>query len=59
MTYANKVFYDQGTRRVTVGPSLITPVCEICGAMLADQQQHDDWHEDIMEWLKALGAVIE
>ena len=35
----------QGTRRVSVGPSVVTPVCGICGALLADQQRHDEWHE--------------
>ncbi len=43
----DQAFYDRGATRVTVGLSLITPVCDICGAVLADQQRHDEWHERI------------
>ncbi len=45
MTLAKRVFYDVGTQRVTAGPSLVIPVCDICGAVLADQERHDEWHE--------------
>ena len=58
MSYADRVFYDQGTRRVNVGPSVITPVCGICGAMLADQQKHDEWHQDITDSFKMLGLTV-
>ena len=30
-----------------MGLSFVWPVCDICGAVLADQQRHDEWHEQV------------
>ena len=38
---------DQGGQRRNVGLSLVTPVCDICGAVLADQRRHDEWHDNL------------
>ena len=44
MTLVNKVRLEGiGTQ----GLSLVTPVCDICGAVLADQKLHDEWHEQV------------
>lgn len=40
-----KVRTDQGT----YGLSWVMPVCDLCGALLVDQQRHDDWHDRLEE----------
>ncbi len=47
MSLEDRVFVDTpGGQRRGVGLSLVTPVCDICGAVLADQKRHDEWHGD-------------
>ena len=51
MTLAQKVIIvDRGGNRSTQGLSLVLPVCDLCGAVLADQQRHDEWHEQWETW---------
>ena len=46
MTLAQKVIIvDRGGHRSTQGLSLVLPVCDLCGAVLADQELHDEWHD--------------
>ena len=43
---ASKVRYEVGTTRYTGGMAFVFPVCEDCGALLADQGLHDDWTDE-------------
>ena len=45
ITLAQKVIIESRAGRATQGLSLVLPVCDLCGAVLADQQRHDEWHE--------------
>ena len=40
----DKVRYEVGATRYTGGMAWVMPVCEECGAVLADQQKHDEFH---------------
>ena len=42
---ADKVHVIRNGRQSNQGLSFIWPVCDICGAVLADQKLHDEWHE--------------
>lgn len=59
---AEKVKYGRGGNLVS-GWSWVMPVCEECGAVLADQRQHDEWHARIAvrlaELVARLGGVDE
>lgn len=51
MSLEERVHLDSpGGQRRNVGLSLVTPVCDICGAVLADQKRHDEWHELHDDW---------
>ena len=53
MTLAERVHIDlPGGQRFNAGLSLVWPVCDICGAVLADQKMHDEWHGLIDPWGK-------
>ena len=34
-------------------------ICGICGAVLADQQRHDEWHENLRTSLEIVAEVLE
>lgn len=50
MTFFHRVHADdRGGQRHNFGWSLVWPVCDICGAVLADEQLHDKWHDLIKD----------
>ncbi len=52
-----KVFADTPAgQRVTMGPSMVTPICEECGAVLFDELAHDEWH-DVLNALIVAAAL--
>ena len=60
MTLAQKVvIVDRGGHRSTQGLSLVLPVCDLCGAVLADQQRHDEWHKNLRTSLEIVADVLE
>jgi len=41
---AERIEYGRPGNLVS-GLSWVMPVCEECGAVLADQRRHDEWHD--------------
>lgn len=44
---ASRVKYQIGTTWYSGGLAWIMPVCGDCGALLVDQELHDEWHEEL------------
>lgn len=49
---------ETGARRAT-GLSIVLPVCDFCGAVLADQKRHDDWHDEISEEIRLAQTLAQ
>ena len=39
--------------------TVVTPVCEECGAVLWDEEAHDDWHEYVLTLANTVTAIKE